>query len=117
MADRRWSRRPQFHATDTYAAYNDTVWAKDIALEKICISEQWLCDIIKGGTVIGQGYRNIACVPLSGFSDTSCESQDPELSYVNAAKMRRENSIRTTLIIPSNSQPTVPREDTGLDGR
>ena len=86
MADFKFSRIPQFHAAGTYAAYNDTVWAKDIALEKICISEHWLSDIIKGGTVIGEGFRSIACVPFPGVPNEICESQDPELSYVKAAK-------------------------------
>ena len=117
MAYLKWSRSPLFHATDTYAAYNDTIWAKDIALEKICISERSLSDIIKGDTIIGEGYKNIACVPFPGFSNESCELQDTEIGYVPAAKLLLPNRIRTSHIIPSNSQPVAPREDTGLDGR
>ena len=68
LAYLNWSRFPLFHARDTYAAYNDTTWAKDIALERICISEQWLSDIFKGGTVTGEGYRKYSLCSISRIS-------------------------------------------------
>lgn len=101
-------RSPLFDARDTYAAYKDTAWAEDFALERICISVSSLADMTKRGTVIGQGYQHVFCIPFPGFETTS-NLEDPDIEYVPAPKISIANKIRTPLVIPSNSQPIAPR--------
>ena len=106
-----------FDAKDTYVAYKGTIWAEDTALETICLSLEELFDITKNGTAIDEAYQHVSWIPFPGFPEATPNLEAPEINFVRAAKTLAANQIRRPLIIPSNSPPVTPREDTGLDGR
>lgn len=98
-------RIPLFDAKDLYEKYQDFVWAENIPLERICLTELYLSDFMKKGEVVGTGYRSLSSIPLPGASDEVIPWEDPEVHYVRSTKaMRRKNPV-TPLIIPSNSHP------------
>lgn len=104
-------RPPLFDARDLYAAYSDTIWAKDILLEEICITELAPKDFMVNNEVIGQGWQSIFSVPLPGAAQEARRSEDRNITYVKAAKTIFRNQPITPLIIPSNSQPVAVGTD------
>ena len=103
-------RIPVFDATDLYAQYGDTVWAENIPLEKLCLTDLFLKDLVKEDIIIGQGYADVSSVLLPGVPESALEV-DPDIEYVRAAKSYLQNRIVTPLVIPSNSQPLEGRQD------
>lgn len=101
-------RKPLVDARDLYTKYEDYVWARDIEIQKLCIGEGGLRDITRNGSVIGQGYREIARVALPGTSDEMLEPEDPEEGYIKAAKTQRRNTPVTPLWISLRPQSEAP---------
>ena len=56
----------KFDATEICSKYKEITWAKDIQLEKLSICRMGILNIYKGGKCVGQGYEEIASVPLPG---------------------------------------------------
>ena len=101
-------RKPLVDARDLYTKYKDHLWAKDIDVQKLCISEAGLQDITRNGSVVGQGYREVASVGLPGLSDEMVEPEDPEERYIKAAKTRHRNQPVTPLWISLRPQSEAP---------
>lgn len=66
-------KRPQamrFDARPVLASYNDYVWAKDIPLERLCISDTKIKGTMDTDTFEGRWYPDSMSVPLPGVSDS-----------------------------------------------
>ena len=61
----------RFGATELYPKYREFIWAKDVHLEKLSICRTGLRDIYKEDKLVGQGYEEIASVPLPGAPSVS----------------------------------------------
>ena len=48
--------------------FKDVVWAKDVHLDRVCISERTPEDIFEDEQCIGTRYHDIASVPLPGVT-------------------------------------------------
>ena len=59
---------PRFDARDLCAKFGDVVWAKDVHLDRVCISELKPDDIVEDGQCIGARYRDIVSIPLPGVT-------------------------------------------------
>ena len=59
---------PRFDARDLCEKFRDVVWAKDVHLDRVCISEIVPEDIFEDGQVIGKRYRDIVSIPLPGVT-------------------------------------------------
>lgn len=103
-----YRRKPLVDARDLYMKYKDHVWARDIDVQKLCIGEVGLQDITRDGSVVGQGYREVASVALPGLSDEMLEPEDPEERYIKAAKTRKRNLPVTPLWISLRPQSEAP---------
>lgn len=57
-------RAPPFDARALLERFNDVVWAKGVHLDRVCISEVWPRDIIRGGECTGVGFHDIVSIPL-----------------------------------------------------
>ena len=59
---------PRFDARDLLEKFRDVVWAKDVHLDRVCISEIVPEDIFEDGQVIGIRHRDIVSIPLPGVT-------------------------------------------------
>ena len=59
---------PRFDARDLRVKFGDVVWAKDVHLDRVCISELIPDDIVEDGQLIGARYRDIVSIPLPGVT-------------------------------------------------
>ena len=100
-------KQPTFDARDLVVKYRDHVWDQNIPLERLRISRNELQDITRRGTVIGQGYREIASIPLPGVSDL--EPEEPGFEHYKAAKTFRENKPVTESWISLRPQSEEPK--------
>lgn len=60
----------RFDARPVLASYNDSVWAKDISLERLCISDTKMKGIMDTETSKGRWYPERMSVPLPDVSDS-----------------------------------------------
>ena len=56
--------RPRFDARELCEKYKDVVWAKNVHLDRVCISEITSGDVYEDGERIGVRYNDIVSVPL-----------------------------------------------------
>ena len=63
-------RTMRFDARPVLASYNVSVWAKDIPLERLCISDTKMKGIMDTETFQGRWYPECMSVPLPGVSDS-----------------------------------------------
>ena len=59
---------PRFNARNLCDKFGDVVWAKDVHLDRVCISEITPDDVFEDGQVIGVKYRDIVSIPLPGVT-------------------------------------------------
>ena len=59
---------PRFDARDLLEKFRDVVWAKDVHLDRVCISELVPSNIFEHGQVIGVRHRDIVSIPLPGVT-------------------------------------------------
>ena len=59
---------PRFDAGDLCEKFGDVVWAKDVHLDRVCISETIPEDILEDGQIIGKRHRDIVSIPLPGVT-------------------------------------------------
>ena len=59
---------PRFDARDMCEKFKDVVWAKGVHLDRICISELKLKDIVEDGEKVGVRYEDIVSIPLPGVT-------------------------------------------------
>ena len=59
---------PRFDAGDLCEKFGDVVWAKDVHLDRVCISENKPESIFEDGQRIGAKYRDIVSIPLPGVT-------------------------------------------------
>lgn len=78
-----------FDGQEMHEKYKDHVWLDNVELEKLSICEMGLKDMIRGETIIGQGYREVAAVPMPGFT-TSAHCRVPHEEGISFAKPPRE---------------------------
>ena len=74
-------KRLGFNVEDLFAKYHDFDWASDIALEKLSINQLGLCNYKRGERTIGQGYPEVASVPLPGASDLDLHENIEDITY------------------------------------
>ena len=60
--------RPRFDARDLCEKYKDVVWAKNVHLDRVCISEIGPENVYEDEEVLGVRYNDIASVPLPGVT-------------------------------------------------
>ena len=48
-------------------------------------------DMKRHGTIVGQGYREVAKFPLPNISNEMLDAEDPEIKYSTAARTLRKN--------------------------
>ena len=60
--------RPRFDARDLCEKFRDVVWAKDVHLDRVCISEFLPENIFEDGQIIGVRHRDIVSIPLPGVT-------------------------------------------------
>ena len=61
-------RVPRIDARDLCEKFGDVVWAKDVHLDRVCISEMIPEEIFEDGQCIGLRYRDIVSIPLPGVT-------------------------------------------------
>ncbi len=93
---------PTFDASDLIAKYKDFEWTTDFPLERLCISELGLKDIVRNREVVGMGYRDIASVPLPGYIFSGALDGGINDTYEKAAKTIRKSHPVCPLVIPSS---------------
>ena len=78
MSTQRISRTSglTYDITELYPKYCEFTWAKDVQLEKLSICKSGPRDIMREGKKVGEGYEEIASVPLPGAPSVS---SGPEL--------------------------------------
>ena len=59
---------PRFDARDPCEKFGDVVWAKDVHLDRVCISEITPEYVLEDGQVIGNRYHDIVSIPLPGVT-------------------------------------------------
>lgn len=94
--------QPSFDASDLFAKYRDFKWTTDFPLERLCISELGLKDIVRNGEVVGMGYRDIASVPLPGSVFRGALDGEINDTYKKAAKTIKKSHPVCPLVIPSS---------------
>ena len=60
--------RPRFDARDLCEKFGDVVWAKNVHLDRVCISELMPEELFEDGQCIGVKYRDIVSIPLPGVT-------------------------------------------------
>ena len=89
----------RFDASDLHPKYEDFQWTIAFPLEKLCLTEIGLKDILRNGKVVkARTYRDIASVFLPGVTESAVARQHPDWVYVKAAK---EKGGQWPLLIPS----------------
>ena len=92
---------PKFDASHLLPKYEDFRWTEEFSLEKLCISKRGLQDLYRQETLIGEVYRDIACIPLPGVSATDVCAGRPDDRYEKAVKTMPSQAPITPLVIPS----------------
>lgn len=59
---------PRIDAGDLCEKFGDVVWAKDVHLDRVCISELNPENILEDGQCIGVRYPDIVSIPLPGVT-------------------------------------------------
>lgn len=59
---------PRFDARGICGKFKDVVWAKDVHLDRVCISELIPDNIMEDGQQIGYNFRDIVSIPLPGVT-------------------------------------------------
>ena len=62
------SRAPRIDARDLLEKFGDVVWARDVHLDRVCISELTPEDIVEDGQIVGKRYRDVLSIPLPGVT-------------------------------------------------
>ncbi|KAL8814761.1 MAG: hypothetical protein Q9191_008522, partial [Dirinaria sp. TL-2023a] len=94
--------KANFDASDLYPKYEDYPWTTEFPLEKLCLTEMGLKDVLLDGKVIKTStYRDIASVPLPGVTESKVVPEHPDAKYVKAAKSMKRNHRGWPQIIPS----------------
>lgn len=102
MKGRHFFLCPSFDASDLVAKYRDFKWTIDFPLERLCISELGLKDIVRNGEVVGTGYHDIASVPLPGSVSSGAPDRNSNDTYIKAAKTIKKSHPVCPLVIPSS---------------
>ncbi|KAI4271096.1 MAG: hypothetical protein LQ337_006255 [Flavoplaca oasis] len=92
---------PKFDASHLLPKYEDFRWTEKFSLEKLCISKLGLQDLYRKETLIGEVYRDIACIPLPGVSVADVCAGHPHDRYEKAVKTMWRKAPITPLLIPS----------------
>ena len=101
-------RKPLYDARDLYMKYKSHTWMKGLEIETLSISETGIRDIIRRGSCIGQGYREIARIPLPGITEGMLEPQDPYDRYIGAKKRHEEKMPVKPLWLSLRPQDEAP---------
>ena len=65
---RKFDIAPRFDARGICEKFKDVVWAKDVHLDRVCISEMGKEPVKEDGQTIGFNYRDIVSIPLPGVT-------------------------------------------------
>lgn len=80
----RYFMQPVFDARELYAAHEDTTWVENLPLDSICLHNlAALSNVVKNGTIIGQGYEDIFRISLSDPAESAYGGPDPDAEYVS----------------------------------
>ena len=60
-------RTLRFDAQDMYEKYKNHTWIDQLELERLSICEVRMGDLLQNGKVVGQGWHEVAAIPLPGF--------------------------------------------------
>ncbi|KAL8868692.1 MAG: hypothetical protein Q9198_008090 [Flavoplaca austrocitrina] len=91
----------KFDASYLLPKYEDLRWTEEFSLEKLCISKLGIQDLYRKGTLIGEVYRDVACIPLPGVSAAEVWAGRPDDRYEKAGKTMKSKAPITPLVIPS----------------
>ncbi|KAG6991006.1 hypothetical protein G7Y79_00059g091910 [Physcia stellaris] len=80
----------RFDATELYPKYRDFLWAQDVQLEKISLCKMGRKQIERQGEIIGQGYEEVASIPLPGAPSISTGPDMEGDIYLDRPKRRSE---------------------------
>ena len=101
-------RKPLYDARDLYMKYKNHTWTRNLEIETLSISETGIRDIIRRGSCIGQGYREIARIPLPGVTEGMLEPQNPYDRYIRAKKRHEEKMPVKPLWLSLRPQHEAP---------
>lgn len=87
---RKSKLKKRFDATELYPKYRDFTWAQDVQLEKISLCKIGLKQIERQGEIVGQGYEEVASIPLPGAPSISTGPDMDGDIYLDRPKRRSE---------------------------
>ena len=61
-------RDPPFNARPICEKFKDVVWAKDVLLDRVCISQGSTRDVVKAGECIGKQFHDLVSITLPGIT-------------------------------------------------
>ena len=84
----------RFDATQLCPKYRDFTWAQNVQLEKISLCRIGLKHIQRQGEIVGQGYEEVASIPLPGAPKISTGPDMEGDIYLYPPKRRSEKTLK-----------------------
>ena len=98
-----YPRSPNFDASALLSEYKDHSWTTEVPLERICLSQFGVKDVIRQGQVIRTGYRDVAAAYFPGMFQDMDNAEHSTDAYVKAAKCNQKKQPLMPRVIPSST--------------